>query len=75
MGYNLELIGTFDSGELYKIIGLIDFPLRVSQSMGATNLENTLVFFTQHFQYSPVKKKPNANLINEFLNLQMSMNE
>lgn len=72
MGYKLELLKTLESGELYKIIGLVDSVERVLPELKNTNLENSLIFFTQHFQYAPKLKRPNAMIINEFLNIQNS---
>lgn len=73
MGYQLELLQTLESGELYKIVGLIDSEERVMPSLQKSNLENSLIFFTQHFRYASVAKKPNAKLVSEFLNIQSSL--
>lgn len=75
MGYKLELLQNYESGELYKICGLIESNERVYQELKKTNLENSLIFFTQHFQYAPKAKKPNATLIKEFLNIQDSLDK
>lgn len=73
MGYELELLQTLESGELYKIIGLLDSDERVLPEIKKSNLENSLIFFTQHFQYAPKTKKPNAALVNDFLNIQSTI--
>ncbi|HEY4539124.1 MAG TPA: hypothetical protein VIG94_03815 [Faecalibacter sp.] len=75
MGYKLELLQKYESGELYKICGLIESKERVYQELKKTNLENSLIFFTQHFQYAPKNKKPNATLTKEFLAIQESLNK
>lgn len=75
MGYELELLKTIESGELYKIVGLIDSNERVLPELKKSNLENSLIFFTQHFQFSPITKRPNAKLVSEFLNLQISLSQ
>lgn len=73
MGYELELLKTLDSGELYKIIGLIESEERVLQKIKKSNLENSLIFFTQHFQYTSKTKRPNASHVNDFLNIQSTL--
>lgn len=67
MGYNLEMIETFDSGDLYKITGLSKSKFRVSQTLTKTALQNSYIFFTQHFQYLSKSKRPTADLINHFV--------
>jgi hypothetical protein len=73
MGYELELLQILESGELYKIVGLIDSEKRVLPNIKKSNLKNSLIFFTQHFQYAPKNKRPNATLINDFLNIQSTL--
>lgn len=70
MGYDLELIKTLESGDLYRIKGFHNSSERVNKEIKTTNLKNSLIFFTQHFQYAPKNKKPNASLILEFLEIQ-----
>lgn len=73
MGYELELLQSLESGELYIIIGLIASKQRVLPEVKKTNLKNSLIFFTQHFQYAPSVKRPNAKLISDFLNIQSAL--
>lgn len=73
MGYELELLQSLESGELYKIIGLLDSEERVLPEIKETNLKNSLLFFTQHFQYAPKTRRPNAILVNDFLNIQSEL--
>lgn len=74
MGYKLQLLQNIESGELYKIIGLIDSEERVLPEIKKSNLENSLIFFTQHFQYAPKTKRPNATLVKDFLTIQRELN-
>jgi hypothetical protein len=67
MGYDLEPIDTMDAGELFQIKGLLDSKERVSPEIEETNLENTLVLFTSHFQYAPKIKRPTAELVKGLL--------
>ena len=69
MGYDLERVETFESGELFKIIGLCDTEQRVYNKLKETKLVNSLVFFTNHFRYMPKLKRPNAALIDKFVRL------
>lgn len=73
MGYELELLQSLESGELYIIIGLIASKQRVLPEVKKTNLKNSLIFFTQHFQYAPSVRRPNAKLISDFLNIQSAL--
>lgn len=75
MGYKLELIQNYESGELFKICGFIESEERVLSEMPRTNLENSVIFFTQHFQYAPKPKRPNASLIDELLKIQDSIDK
>ncbi len=75
MGYELELLKSLESGELYKIRGLIDSKERIMPEITKTNLENSLIFFTKHFQYTPKSKRINAQLVSEFLDIQSSLSQ
>lgn len=73
MGYELELLQSLESGELYKILGFLDSKERVLPEVKKSNLENSLIFFTQHFLYAPKVKRPNAKLVSDFLYIQNSL--
>lgn len=73
MGYELELLENLECGQLYKIIGLINSNDRVLPEMKSTNLNNSLILFTQHFQYAPKIKRPNALLVKDLLNIQSTL--
>jgi hypothetical protein len=68
MGYELEHIQNMVSGELYKIIGLINSTERIAPEFTNTNLEDSLVLFSQHItQYVANEKRPTAVTIKTLL--------
>jgi len=68
MGYELEHIQNMVCGELYKITGLINSTERIAPEFTNTNLENSLVLFTQHInQYTANEKRPTAVTIKTLL--------
>lgn len=69
MGYDLEKIGDYESGELYKIKGFVESNERINSERAKTNLENTLVFFTSHFQYVAKSKRPDPALVSELMEI------
>lgn len=68
MGYQLDFIEKIFCGELFKISGLIDSPERIAPEIKETNLIGSIVLFTHHInQYTSIKKRPTATLINILL--------
>lgn len=68
MGYQLEHIQNMVCGELFKITGLINSTERIAPEFTNTNLENSLVLFTQHInQYTANEKRPKAITIKTLL--------
>jgi len=68
MGYQLEHIQNMVCGELYKITGLIDSIERIAPEFTNTNIENSLVLFTQHInKYTANEKRPTALTIKTLL--------
>jgi len=69
MGYKFDKIEKFpdsDIGKVRKISGLIDSEQRVDyNNLEKTNLEGTIVLFTNHFQYCKKEKRPTPELIKE----------
>ena len=69
MGYDLDFKESNIYGDVYKIVGLIDSPHRIAPEIEVTSLIGTSILFTQHFQYAPREKRPNASIINSLLEL------
>lgn len=68
MGYDLEFVENTITGELFRIKGLIDSQERIAPEIKSSNIENTLVLFTQHInQYTKREKRPTAKLIEGLL--------
>src|SRR5690606_15114769 len=68
MGYDLEFIENTITGELFRIKGLINSQERIAPEIKSSNIENTLVLFTQHInQYTKREKRPTAKFIKELL--------
>lgn len=68
MGYEFEFIQNMICGELFKISGLITSKERVSPEITETNLNNTLILFTNHInQYTSKEKRPTADTIKTLL--------
>ncbi len=63
MGYDLELIEKVPSGEICRVKGLIEDNQRVNNSIIQTNLIDTIILFTNHFQYCKKENKPDDGLI------------
>lgn len=68
MGYKFEKIKSVNCGDICTITGLIDSDQRVAPEIKTTNLEGTIVLFTNHFQYCPKDKKPTPELIDKLYN-------
>jgi hypothetical protein len=70
MGYQFEFISTSMYGEIYRIVGLINSPERISKELKKTNLVGTIVLFSHHInQYTKRTNRPNAELINKLVDL------
>ncbi len=68
MGYQLEFVRDEKCGQVYKITGLINSSERIAPEIKQTNLQNTLVLFTEHItQYTTKEKRPTAWLIKTLL--------
>ena len=68
MGYQLNFVQSFIAGDLYKISGFIHSNERVSPEITETNLNESLILFTEHIsQYTKKEKRPTAVFINELL--------
>ncbi|NLK91889.1 MAG: hypothetical protein GX273_01960 [Bacteroidales bacterium] len=68
MGYEFEFIQNMICGELFKISGLIKSNERVSPEITKTNLNNTLILFTNHItQYTSKEKRPTIETIQTLL--------
>ena len=68
MGYELEPLESLVCGELFRITGLLDSTERIAPEIINTNLENTLVLFSEHImQYTKKEKKPTVQLIKSLL--------
>lgn len=70
MGYELEPLQNLVCGELFRITGLLDSAERIAPEITNTNLENTLVLFTEHImQYTKREKRPTVQLIKSLLEM------
>lgn len=68
MGYKLDFVQSYISGDLYEISGFINSNERISPEIIETNLKGSLILFTEHIsQYTKKEKRPTAVLINELL--------
>lgn len=73
MGYDLEFVESSIIGELFKIKGLINSTERIAPEIKTSNLNNSLVLFTNHInQYTKREKRPTAKQIKELLDKQLS---
>ena len=75
MGYKFDKIKEFSDcdipcGQVRKISGLIDSGQRVNfDNLKKTNLEGTIVLFTNHFQYCRKEQRPKPELIKDLYNM------
>jgi hypothetical protein len=68
MGYKLDFVKSYISGDLYEISGFINSNERISPEIIETNLKGSLILFTEHIsQYTKKEKRPTAVFINQLL--------
>lgn len=68
MGYDFEFVESLYCGDLYKIKGLHTTNERIANDILKTNLEGTLVVFSQHInQFTPKEKRLRAATIKNLL--------
>jgi hypothetical protein len=76
MGYKFEYMKTLVCGELFKITGLIESSERIAPEIKISNIENTLVLFTQHInQYTAKEKRPTPEILKTLLDFYNVANE
>lgn len=68
MGYQLDFVQTFPSGELFRISGLINSTERIAPEMNNTKLIDSLILFSSHIgRFTKKEKRPTAVLLNNLL--------
>lgn len=68
MGYEFESLRHLECGELCRISGLTNSTERIALDIVKTNLNGSLVLFSEHIsQYTRKGKRPTAGLVNHIL--------
>lgn len=73
MGYDLQFIKQTNTGDLYRITGLLNSSQRIAPEIKETNIKDSLILFSQHInQFTPSEKRPTEQTVRALLDFYLS---
>lgn len=73
MGYDLHLVKHMQTGDLYKVTGLLNSSKRIAPEIKETNIKDSLILFSRHInQYTPSEQRPTARTVKALLDFYTS---
>lgn len=79
MGYDLRFVKTLNTGELYRVAGLLDSSQRIGPEFKETSIKDSLILFSQHInQFTPSEKRPTiqtTKVLLDYYNASMALEE
>lgn len=73
MGYDLHLVKHMQTGDLYKVTGLLNSSKRIAPEIKETNIKNSLILFSRHInQFTPSEQRPTAQTVKTLLDFHTS---
>ena len=73
MGYDLQFIKQTNTGDLYRITGLLNSSQRIAPEIKETNIKDSLILFSQHVnQFTSSEKRPTEQTIRALLDFYLS---